>query len=175
MDWKAMIQGARKVRQDVAAELAQKKAQLESLEREKASLQNAPAAKADLKGWANAYVHRAAARCATRLDANLQPLVRRPAEMSLPQTATRLLLVADGSDGDGQARARDVESLIAFAFGKDLAAAMCTAIDAMSIAEGPTLAERRVALERIEGQINRLRVEIDEIAQAAQASGLFIE
>lgn len=177
MDWRSLIPGMRKVRQDFAAELAQKKAQLELLEREKARLTYAPSSREDLKRFVAAHVTSAAAVGRVRLQANLQPFARQPAEIAKLTSKEGLSLLLAGAlqRGTDEETARAVESVLAFALGEQLISAMSAAIDSMELTEGPTLAERRLAIEKVDGQINGLAVEIDEMTQAAQASGLFIE
>ncbi|MBP6252477.1 MAG: hypothetical protein KA387_06965 [Rubrivivax sp.] len=153
-----------------------RRAQLETLRRERDLVATAPAARADIKAALRAYVDAGGERYSTLLQRALAPLVAKPSMLTDPERVAGVFGLVAATAPQGNPTPRGFDLVLSGLAAELTVAAIDRAVDAMTwpAPEGLPLAERAAELQRLDAAISRLESEEEAVAAQARDAGLML-
>lgn len=153
-----------------------RRAQLETLRRERDLVATAPAARADIKAALRAYVDAGGERYSTLLQRALAPLVAKPSMLADQERVAGVFGLVAATAPQGNPTPRGFDMLLSAVAAELTVAAIDRAVDAMTwpAPEGLPLAARAAELARLDGLIAKLEAEEEAVAAQARDAGLML-
>jgi uncharacterized protein (UPF0335 family) len=153
------------------------RARIERMKRERDDLIAAPAAKSDLKAAALQHLKAQESAYARVVAAQFATFIRRPERLNDPAMVAKQLGLLGATEKPGVAVAgpQSMDVVLAGLFGPMVCQAYLAAIDALDYEEGPTNAARAVRIAELDGEIQGLQGQLDELTATARGAGIVIE
>jgi outer membrane murein-binding lipoprotein Lpp len=162
--------------QDLAQQVSQLKQKIEALKRAREDLATAPAARVDIKATVSALLEERAATYAKGFRRQMDAFVRKPDRIGAPGALRQELLMGIPTEAGQISNLFTLEMGLSALLKDAIHNGLMAQIDAMEWPEqGLPMAERKLALEKMDADISTLESDLNALNQAARSAGISID